>query len=95
MLVAAFFVAYQQLENYVLAPRIMRRPVQLSPAAAFSGGLWYSPTTSTTFSTNSGSEDSRLRVPDSCRGLRPGGRVKDRGREPGRRSWQPPGSRVR
>src|SRR5262249_4977764 len=33
VLVAAFFVAYQQLENYVLAPRIMRRPVQLSPAA--------------------------------------------------------------
>ena len=35
---------------------------------AFSGGLWYSPTTSTTFSTNSGSVDS-LKV--SCRcGLR-------------------------
>jgi len=33
VLVAAFFVAYQQLENYLLAPRIMRRPVQLSPAA--------------------------------------------------------------
>jgi hypothetical protein len=27
VLLAAFFVAYQQLENYVLAPRIMRRPV--------------------------------------------------------------------
>ena len=33
VLVAAFFVAYQQLENYLIAPRIMRGPVQLSPAA--------------------------------------------------------------
>jgi hypothetical protein len=32
-------VAYQQLENYVLAPRIMRRPVQLSPAAVLLAGL--------------------------------------------------------
>ncbi len=39
VLVAAFFVAYQQLENYVLAPRIMRRPVQLSPAAVLLAGL--------------------------------------------------------
>jgi predicted PurR-regulated permease PerM len=39
VLLAAFFVAYQQLENYVLAPRIMRRPVQLSPAAVLLAGL--------------------------------------------------------
>src|SRR5580704_17252559 len=36
---------------------------------AFSGGLWYSPTTSTTFSTNSGSDDS-LKVSHKC-GFRP------------------------
>src|SRR5450631_4222364 len=36
---------------------------------AFSGGLWYRPTTSTTFSTNSGSDDS-LKPPARC-GLRP------------------------
>src|SRR5258705_13065658 len=36
---------------------------------ARSGGLWYSPTTSTTFSTNSGSVDS-LNVSARC-GLRP------------------------
>jgi predicted PurR-regulated permease PerM len=39
VLLAAFFVAYQQLENYVLAPRIMRRPVRLSPAAVLLAGL--------------------------------------------------------
>ncbi len=39
VLVAVFFVAYQQLENYVLAPRIMRRPVQFSPAAVLLAGL--------------------------------------------------------
>jgi predicted PurR-regulated permease PerM len=39
VLVAIFFVAYQQLENYLLAPRIMRRPVQLSPAAVLLAGL--------------------------------------------------------
>ena len=39
VLVAVFFVAYQQLENYLLAPRIMRRPVQLSPAAVLLAGL--------------------------------------------------------
>ena len=33
------FVAYQQLENYLIAPRIMRRPVQLSPAAVLLAGL--------------------------------------------------------
>jgi predicted PurR-regulated permease PerM len=38
VLLAAFFVAYQQLENYVLAPRIMRRPVQLSLAAVLLAG---------------------------------------------------------
>ena len=39
VLVAAFFVAYQQLENYLIAPRIMRGPVQLSPAAVLLAGL--------------------------------------------------------
>ena len=39
VLVAAFFVVYQQLENYLLAPRIMRRPGQLSPAAVLLAGL--------------------------------------------------------
>ena len=39
VLVAAFFVVYQQLENYLIAPRIMRRPVQLSPAAVLLAGL--------------------------------------------------------
>ena len=32
VLVAAFFVAYQQLESYLIAPRVMRGPVQLRPA---------------------------------------------------------------
>jgi predicted PurR-regulated permease PerM len=39
VLVAAFFVAYQQLENYLIAPRIMRGQVQLSPAAVLLAGL--------------------------------------------------------
>jgi predicted PurR-regulated permease PerM len=39
VLVAAFFVLYQQLENYLIAPRIMRRPVQLSPGAVLLAGL--------------------------------------------------------
>ena len=39
VLVAVFFVAYQQMENYLIAPRIMRRPVQLSPAAVLLAGL--------------------------------------------------------
>jgi predicted PurR-regulated permease PerM len=39
VLVAVFFVVYQQLENYLIAPRIMRRPVQLSPAAVLLAGL--------------------------------------------------------
>ncbi len=30
--VAVFIVAYQQVENYVIAPRVMRRTVDLSPA---------------------------------------------------------------
>jgi predicted PurR-regulated permease PerM len=39
VLVLVFFVVYQQLENYLIAPRIMRRPVQLSPAAVLLAGL--------------------------------------------------------
>jgi len=39
VLVAAFFVLYQQLENYLIAPRIMRRPVQLGPGAVLLAGL--------------------------------------------------------
>ena len=39
VLVAAFFVAYQQLENYLIAPRIMRGQVQLSPAAVLLASL--------------------------------------------------------
>ena len=39
VLVAAFFVAYQQLENYLIAPRIMRGQVQLRPAAVLLAGL--------------------------------------------------------
>jgi predicted PurR-regulated permease PerM len=39
VLVAAFFVVYQQLENYLIAPRIMRGQVQLSPAAVLLAGL--------------------------------------------------------
>jgi predicted PurR-regulated permease PerM len=39
VLLAAFFVAYQQLENYLIAPRIMRGQVQLSPAAVLLAGL--------------------------------------------------------
>lgn len=31
--VASFFIVYQQLENYVIAPRVMKRAVDLSPAA--------------------------------------------------------------
>lgn len=30
---AVYFVVYQQLENYVIAPRVMKRAVDLSPAA--------------------------------------------------------------
>ena len=33
VLVLVFFVVYQQIENYLIAPRIMRGPVQLSAGA--------------------------------------------------------------
>jgi predicted PurR-regulated permease PerM len=39
VLVLVFFVAYQQIENYLIAPRIMRGPVQLSAAAVLLAGL--------------------------------------------------------
>jgi predicted PurR-regulated permease PerM len=29
----AFFVVYQQIENYVIAPRVMRRAIEIPPAA--------------------------------------------------------------
>jgi predicted PurR-regulated permease PerM len=35
----AFFVAYQQLENYVLAPRILAQATALSPLTAFIAAL--------------------------------------------------------
>jgi len=34
-----FFVAYQQVENYVVAPRVMRRAVDISPAAVILAAL--------------------------------------------------------
>ena len=39
VLVAVFFVVYQQVENYLLQPRIMRGQVELSPAAVLLAGL--------------------------------------------------------
>jgi predicted PurR-regulated permease PerM len=39
VIVAIFFVAYQQLENYVIAPRILRHTVSLSAAAVLLAGL--------------------------------------------------------
>jgi len=39
VLVAIFFVAYQQLENYLIAPRILRHTVSLSAAAVLLAGL--------------------------------------------------------
>jgi predicted PurR-regulated permease PerM len=39
VLVAAFFVAYQQIENYFVAPRILRSTVNLSAAAVLLAGL--------------------------------------------------------
>ncbi len=39
VLVAAFFVVYQQLENYFVAPRILRSTVNLSAAAVLLAGL--------------------------------------------------------
>jgi predicted PurR-regulated permease PerM len=35
----AFFVAYQQFENYLLAPRVFARATSLSPLAAFTAAL--------------------------------------------------------
>jgi predicted PurR-regulated permease PerM len=39
VLVAAFFVAYQQLENYLIAPRVLRTTVELGAAAVLIAGL--------------------------------------------------------
>ena len=39
ILVAIFFVAYQQLENYVIAPRILRHTVSMSAAAVLLAAL--------------------------------------------------------
>jgi predicted PurR-regulated permease PerM len=33
LIAAAWYVAYQQVENYVLYPRVMKRSVDVSPAA--------------------------------------------------------------
>jgi predicted PurR-regulated permease PerM len=33
IITAIFFIVYQQVENYVIVPRIMKRAVDLSPAA--------------------------------------------------------------
>jgi predicted PurR-regulated permease PerM len=39
LLVAAFFVAYQQLENYLIAPRVLKTTVELGAAAVLIAGL--------------------------------------------------------
>ena len=39
VIVALFFVGYQQLENYFIAPRILRHTVSLSAAAVLLAGL--------------------------------------------------------
>jgi predicted PurR-regulated permease PerM len=39
VLAAAFFVLYQQLENYLIAPRVMRGAVKLSPTAVLLAAL--------------------------------------------------------
>jgi predicted PurR-regulated permease PerM len=39
LLVAAFFVLYQQVENYLIAPRILRTTVSLNAAAVLLAGL--------------------------------------------------------
>jgi predicted PurR-regulated permease PerM len=39
VLLAVFFVLYQQLENYVIAPRIMRKAIELRPGAVLLAGL--------------------------------------------------------
>jgi predicted PurR-regulated permease PerM len=33
IIAAVYYVAYQQMENYVLYPRVMKRSVDVSPAA--------------------------------------------------------------
>ena len=39
LLVAVFFVAYQQLENYLIAPRVLKTTVELGAAAVLIAGL--------------------------------------------------------
>jgi predicted PurR-regulated permease PerM len=39
ILVAAFFLAYQQLENYLIAPRVLKTTVELGAAAVLIAGL--------------------------------------------------------
>ena len=39
VLVAAFFIAYQQLENYLIAPRVLKSTVELGAAAVLLSGL--------------------------------------------------------
>jgi predicted PurR-regulated permease PerM len=39
VLVAAFFLGYQQLENYLIAPRVLRTTVELGAAAVLVAGL--------------------------------------------------------
>src|SRR5512132_3662383 len=39
VLVAAFFIAYQQLENYLIAPRVLTTTVELGAAAVLIAGL--------------------------------------------------------
>jgi predicted PurR-regulated permease PerM len=39
VLVAAFFIAYQQLENYLVAPRVLKTTVELGAAAVLIAGL--------------------------------------------------------
>ena len=39
VLVAAFFVGYQQLENYLIAPRVLKTTVELGAAAVLIAGL--------------------------------------------------------
>jgi predicted PurR-regulated permease PerM len=39
VLVAAFFVAYQQVENYLIAPRVLRTTVDIGASAVLLAGL--------------------------------------------------------
>ena len=39
VLVAAFFIGYQQLENYLIAPRVLKTTVELGAAAVLLSGL--------------------------------------------------------